>query len=60
MENKKIKLFLDADDTILKSSKTVVDILNKRFNISPPKTERDVKDWKYRSVYHQCTNEIIN
>ena len=60
MENKKIKLFLDADDTILKSSKTVVDIINKKFNISPPKTEKDVKDWKYRSIYHQCTNEIIN
>ena len=35
---KKIKLFIDADDTILESSKTFIEILNERFNISPPKT----------------------
>ena len=34
--------------------------MNKKFNISPPKTEKDVRDWNYRSIYHQCTNEIIN
>lgn len=56
----KIKLFIDADDTILESSKTVINILNKRFNISPPKTYDDIRDWGYRSIYHWCTNEIIN
>jgi len=56
----KIKLFIDADDTILESSKTVVDILNERFKINPPKTYNDVKDWKYNSIYYQCTNEIVN
>lgn len=56
----KIKLFIDADDTILESSKTTINILNKRFNISPPKTYDDISDWGYRSIYHQCTNEIVN
>ena len=46
----KIKLFIDADDTILESSKTVINILNKRFNISPPKTYDDIRDWGYRSM----------
>lgn len=61
MKNKnKIKLFIDADDTILKSSQTTIDILNKKFNIIPPKTYDDVRDWGYKSIYGQCTNEIIN
>ena len=57
---KKIKLFIDADDTILESSKTFIEILNERFNISPPKTYGDLKDWCYRSIYHFCTKDIIN
>ena len=61
MKNKhKIKLFIDADDTILKSSETTIDILNKKFNIIPPKTFDDIHDWGYRSIYGQCTDEIIN
>ena len=61
MENKhKIKLFIDADDTILKSSETTIDILNKKFNIIPSKTFDDIHDWGYRSIYGQCTDEIIN
>ena len=61
MKNKhKIKLFIDADDTILKSSETTIDILNKKFNIMPPKTFDDIHDWGYRSIYGQCTDEIIN
>ena len=57
---KKIKLFIDADDTILESSKAFIEILNERFNISPPKTYEDLKDWCYRSIYHFCTKDIIN
>lgn len=59
-EKRKIKLFIDADDTILESSKTVINILNERFEINSPKTYDDMRDWGYRSIYHQCTNQIVN
>lgn len=61
MENqRKIRLFIDADDTILESSKAAINILNKKFNIVPQKTYDDMKDWGYRSIYHQCTTKIVN
>ena len=51
MENqRKIRLFIDADDTILESSKAAINILNKKFNIVPQKTYDDMKDWGYRSI----------
>lgn len=51
----KLKLFLDADDTILESSKAIIEILNKKYNITPPKTMADLKDWGYRSIYKYLT-----
>lgn len=51
MKDTKINLFLDADDTILKSSETIINLLNKKYNIVPPKTIKDLKDWGYRSIW---------
>lgn len=59
-DRQKIKLFIDADDTILESSKAAINILNERFGLVPQKTYDDMKDWGYRSIYHQCTNKIVN
>lgn len=45
----KTKIFLDCDDTILESSKCVINILNKKYNLH--KTIEDLKDFNYRSIY---------
>lgn len=54
---KRIKVFLDADDTILESSKTVIDILNREYGGT--KCIQDLKDWNYKSICWQCTKEKI-
>lgn len=59
MSQKKIKLFVDADDTILKSSEAVIKILNKRHNIYPPKTYDDLADWGYNSIYPYMTSKDV-
>ena len=51
----KLKLFLDADDTILESSQAIIEILNNKYNITPPKTMADLRDWGYRSIYKYLT-----
>lgn len=50
MEQKRAKttVFLDADDTILHSSETVISILNRRYGFD--KSVTDLKDWSYRSI----------
>lgn len=53
--NNKIMLYLDVDDTIIKSSEAVIKILNKKYNITPPKSVNDMKDWGYRSIYKNIT-----
>lgn len=58
--NNKPKIFIDADDTILMSSETVIDMLNERYNISPQKTIKNLKDWGYRSIYTGVSGEIIS
>ena len=55
----KITLYMDADDTILDSSKAIISILNQKYAISPPKTVNDMMDWSYRSIYKHITpNEV--
>ena len=53
--NNRITLYLDADDTILLSSEAVIKILNQKYNINPPKTINNMKDWEYRSIYKYIT-----
>lgn len=57
--NGKTKLFVDADDTILQSSETIIDILNDKFNISPRKTIENLRDWSYRSICDTASGEMI-
>lgn len=51
----KLKLFVDADDTILLSSEAIIQILNSKYNIVPAKTIEDLKDWHYRSIVKGLT-----
>lgn len=55
----KIMLYLDVDDTILKSSEAVIKILNKKYNITPPKTIDNMKDWGYRSIYKYVSSDEV-
>ena len=57
--NTKITIFLDADDTVLRSSEAVIEILNKRHNITPSKTITNLRDWGYRSIWGQMTPEDV-
>lgn len=56
----KINVYMDVDDVILLSTETVLDILNQRYNIDPPKTIKDVKQWNYKSIYRKITQKEIN
>lgn len=58
-KNEKMKLFLDVDDTIFKSSEAIIKILNKKYNISPAKTYDDMTDWLYRSICPDMTSEKV-
>lgn len=42
-------IYLDFDNTIVESNKRIIDMLNKRYNIS--KTEDDLADYNYNSIY---------
>ena len=59
IQQRKIKLFIDADDTILESSKAFIDIVNQQDNINPPKIYEELRDWKYRSLFPYMTSERI-
>ena len=60
MENEnKITVYLDADDTVLESSKAIIEILNKKYNINPAKTIKNMMDWEYKSIYKYITHSDI-
>lgn len=59
-DSKRITIFLDADDTILESSKTVIAILNERYNITPPKNITHMKEWNYRSICKHVTGKEVD
>lgn len=51
-------IYVDCDDTILNSSKTVIRILNQRYGAN--KTMSDLNDWSYQSIVPGVTqNEIL-
>lgn len=57
---KKITLYVDADDTILKSSEAIVKMINKRFAVNPPKSVGDLHDWNYQSICPKMNDELVN
>lgn len=51
------KIFLDFDNTLVESNKRIIEILNKRYGLN--KTENDLKDYYYASIYNKVTKEEI-
>lgn len=56
----KIKIFVDADDTVIESSKTVIDIINERYDINPPKTFQNLHNWNYTCIHPSMTPDEVN
>lgn len=54
-----VTLYVDADDTILDSSKAVIEILNEKYNLSPAKTILDLEDWNYHSICDEVTPDEV-
>ena len=59
IKKRKIRLFIDADDTILESSKAFIDIVNRQDNINPPKTYEELQDWRYQSLFPYMTTKRV-
>ena len=59
IKQRKIRLFIDADDTILESSKAFIDIVNRQDNINPPKTYEELQDWRYQSLFPYMTTKRV-
>ena len=56
--NYKPNIVLDFDDTLVKSSEAIIKILNKKFGLN--KTVADSKDWNFRSINRNLTEQDIN
>ena len=57
MNLEKQKIVLDFDDTLVKSSEQIIQMLNQRHNLN--KTIKDLTDWGYSSIYPQITNQEV-
>ncbi len=44
-----MKIFIDFDNTLVNSNKSFISILNKKYSLN--KTEDDLKDYNYQSIY---------
>lgn len=56
-ENDDVKVFLDCDDTIIDSSKCIINLLNKKNGTN--KTIKDLKDFYYLSIDKTLTNNDV-
>ena len=56
-ENDDVKVFLDCDDTIIDSSKCIINLLNKKNGTN--KTIKDLKDFHYLSIDKTLTNNDV-
>ena len=54
----KPNIVLDFDDTLVKSSEAIIKMLNKKFGLN--KTISDSKDWNFRSINRNLTEQDIN
>ena len=52
--NNDVRIFLDCDDTIIDSSKCIIDLLNKKNGTN--KTIEDLRDFHYRSIDKTLTD----
>lgn len=49
-QEKKIKILWDVDDVVIKTSEYIIEKLNERYNITPPASIYELKDWGYKSI----------
>ena len=56
-QSDKQTIFLDVDDVIFNSSEVVLNIVKKRYNLH--KTDSDIKDWSYKSIYKGMTPTMV-
>lgn len=45
-----VTILLGVEDIIFNTSETIINILNKKYNIYPPKSIKDIKDFEYTSI----------
>lgn len=57
MSLEKQKIVLDFDDTLVKSSEQIIEMLNQKHNLN--KTIKDLTDWNYASIYPKITTQEI-
>ena len=57
MKLEKQKIVLDFDDTLVKSSEQIIQMLNQKYNLN--KTIEDLKDWGYSSIYPNITSQEV-
>lgn len=57
MKLEKQKIVLDFDDTLVKSSEQIIQMLNQKYNLN--KTIKNLKDWGYSSIYPQITSQEV-
>lgn len=53
-----MKLFIDFDNTIVESNKSIINILNKKYNLS--KSEEDLKDYNFNTIYPISIEEKLD
>lgn len=53
----KINLFLDVDDTIIKSSEAIISILNEKYQMA--KKIEDLNDWNYCSIKKELSSKEV-
>lgn len=56
--NLKPSIVLDFDDTLVKSSERIIEILNKKYGLH--KTISDSKDWNFRSIYSEMNDDKVD
>lgn len=52
-----MKVFCDFDNTLVMSDRTIIDMINKKYKTD--KTESDIHDWGYRSIFKNITKEEV-
>lgn len=55
----KQKIYIDIDDVLINTSEVVIELLNLTYDLNPPKTIYDLKDWEYRSIYRYRDYNLI-
>ena len=56
-DHKKKIFIIDFDDTLVKSSECIIDMINRDYGTN--KSIKDLKDWNYKSICREMTQEKV-